>query len=51
MVVFVYDRLCGAGVCWLAELAFCEFGEGDVEAGAEGVRNAKLDDSWSVLME
>lgn len=25
MVVLVYDRLCGAGVCWLAELAFCEF--------------------------
>ena len=51
MVVLVYDGLCGAGVCWLAELAFCKLGEGDVEAGAKGVRNAKLHDSWSVLME
>lgn len=49
MVVFVDDRLGGAGVCGLAELAFCEFGEGNVEAGAEGVRNAQLDDSWSVF--
>lgn len=24
-VVLVYDRLCGTGVCWLAELASCEF--------------------------
>ena len=46
MVVLVDDRLGGAGVCWLAELAFCEFGEGNVEAGAEGIRNAQLDDSW-----
>lgn len=51
MVVFVYNGLCGGGVCWLAELAFREFGEGDVEAGAKGVRNAKLEGSWSVLME
>lgn len=43
MVVLVYDRLCGAGVCWLAELAFCEFRESNVEAGAKGVRYAKLD--------
>lgn len=51
MVVLVNDRLGGTGVCGLAELAFCEFGEGNVEAGAEGVRNAQLDVSWSVLME
>ena len=25
MVVLVYDRLCRAGVCWLAELALGEF--------------------------
>lgn len=25
MVVLMYDRLCGAGICWLAELAFCKF--------------------------
>lgn len=41
MVVLVYDRLCGAGICWLAELALCEFREGHVEAGAKGVRNPK----------
>ena len=43
MVVLVDDRLGGAGVCGLAEFAFCEFGEGDVEAGAECVSNAQLD--------
>lgn len=43
MVIFMYDRLCGAGVCWLAELACCELRESNVEAGAKGVRNAKLD--------
>lgn len=42
MVVSVYDRLCGASVCWLAELAFCEFRESNVEAGPKGVGKSEL---------
>ena len=42
MVVFVYDRLCGAGVRRLAELALGEFVESDVKARAKGVCNSEL---------
>lgn len=42
VVVFVYDRLCGAGVCRLAELALGEFMESDVKARAKGVCNSEL---------
>ena len=42
MVVFVYDRLGGAGVCRLAESALGEFVESDVKARAKGVSNSEL---------
>ena len=42
VVVFVYDRLGGAGVCWLAEFTLGEFVEGDVKARAKGVCNSEL---------
>ena len=42
MVVFVYDRLRGAGVCRLAELALGKFIESDVKARAKSVCNSEL---------
>ena len=42
VVVFVYDRLGGAGVCRLAELALGEFIKSHVKARAKGVSNSKL---------
>ena len=47
VVVLVYHRLGGAGVCRLAESALGEFVESDVEARAKGVCNSELY-SWSI---
>lgn len=42
VVVLVYDGLCGAGICRLAEPAVGEFRESNVETGPKGVCNSKL---------
>ena len=42
VVVLVYDRLCGAGICRLAEFALGELVESDVKARAKGVSNPEL---------
>ena len=42
VVVFVYDRLCSAGVCRLAEFALGELVESDVKTRAKGVSNSEL---------
>lgn len=42
VVVLVYDGLCGAGVCRLAEPAVEEFRESNVETGPKCVYNSEL---------